>query len=108
MAVGDVDVVTADDRLLRHSKVTTERDYPGEDVVMPSFIVKAEPDTDLYVYWSTIVEAPTFVGTRAELTDHLLRHDHTGPTTLDAVAERFARADARGSSGIPPFDYGTW
>lgn len=73
---------------------------------MPTFIVKAEPDTDLYVLWSTVVDAPTFTGTRAEVTQHLAWQD--GNRSAQQIEQRFARADAHGSSGIPPFNYGTW
>ena len=59
---------------------------------MPSYIVKASPDEDYYVMWSTVVDAPTFAGTRAEMeTCHYL-------TPQDVAPERFARADQYGTS----------
>ena len=58
---------------------------------MPSYIVKASPDEDWYAVWSTIVDAPTYFGTRAELERSI--HD---PREL--APERFARADERGTS----------
>ena len=73
---------------------------------MPTYVIKAEPDVDLYVLWSTVVEAPTFTGTRAEVTQHLIWL--TDNEQAKQIEARFDRADARGSSGIPPFDYGTW
>jgi hypothetical protein len=32
---------------------------------MPSYIVKINPDDDLYVYWSTITDSPHICGERA-------------------------------------------
>lgn len=57
---------------------------------MPSYIVKPDRVRDFYVLWSTIVDAPTAFGTRAELTAEA----DLGPQ----AAERFARADEFGSS----------
>ena len=61
---------------------------------MPSYIVKPDPLRDEYVIWSTIVDAPTAVGTRAELEQLLTMHD--GPEA--AAGERFDRADSAGTS----------
>lgn len=33
---------------------------------MPRFILKATPDRDAYIEWSTVVDAPVGIGTRAE------------------------------------------
>ena len=57
---------------------------------MPSYIVKASPDEDFYVVWSTVVDAPTGWGTRAAL-----EHWRPGP---DTAPERFDRADDNGTS----------
>lgn len=57
---------------------------------MPSYIVKPKPDEDYYVRYSTIVDAPTAAGTRA---DWLARGED--PARLD-------RADASGSSALWP------
>lgn len=57
---------------------------------MPSYIVKADPAVDWYCLWSTVVDAPIDWGTRAELSRDL--HGEAGE------AERFARADERGTS----------
>ena len=34
---------------------------------MPSYILKASPDLDLFCEWSSVVDGPTWVGTRDEL-----------------------------------------
>lgn len=60
---------------------------------MPSYIVKASPDEDWYVRWSTIVDAPCEFGTRAEM--------ERAPG-VDSAPERFARADERGTSADWP------
>lgn len=57
---------------------------------MPSYIVKADRDQDFYVNWSTVVDAPTDWGTRAELEE--------SRQPADVTPERFARADERGTS----------
>ena len=54
---------------------------------MPSFIIKADPDTDLYAEWSTVVESPVKIGTR----EWMLADGRVSPDRLD-------RADAKGSS----------
>lgn len=66
---------------------------------MPRTIIKLAPDEDWYVVWSTIVDAPTYWGTRAELEARPGAH---------ALPERFDRADATGTSaqwGITPEPY---
>jgi hypothetical protein len=55
---------------------------------MPSYIVKAAPDEDLYVEWSTVVDAPIRWGTSDAL---VLRRD------------RKSRADATGTSSFDGF-----
>lgn len=61
---------------------------------MPSFIVKPVADEDFYVTWSTIVDAPTGYGSRAELAESL------GPQ--EGAPERFERADEFGTSMMDP------
>lgn len=61
----------------------------------PRVIFRAAPDQDLYIGWSTICEAPTLLGTRAELLAHGIE------------AERLDRCDARGTSFID-YDFGGW
>jgi hypothetical protein len=70
---------------------------------MPSFIVKATPHDDIYCEWSTVVDAPTFVGTRAEMRDWLLQpKDVPGVGRVSAyesdVDARLARTDQHGTS----------
>lgn len=72
-------------------------------------IIKATPGRDLYIEWSSVVEAPTFIGTRAEVAAYLMRAFRGAEADrLDfeagQVEKRLARADQDGSSGLPPFD----
>lgn len=67
---------------------------------MPSYVLKVARESDQYVYWSTVVEAPTAWGTRADVlamlrdeSDPWLRHD--APHHPD---QRMARADQFGTS----------
>lgn len=62
---------------------------------MPNFIVKAERDQDWYCIWSTVVDAPTYWGSRAELVA-----EHYDPAAV--AAERFKRADQNGTSAKIP------
>jgi hypothetical protein len=53
---------------------------------MPSYIVKADPNEDFYVEWSTVVDAPIRWGTAAEVTarrDRIARADATGTSSFD-------------------------
>jgi hypothetical protein len=59
-------------------------------------IVKASRQEDLYVEWSSTVDGPTFVGTRAETAAYLAATGPAGPT--DPPENRLARADATGTS----------
>jgi hypothetical protein len=63
---------------------------------MGGVIVKASPGEDVYLEWSTVVEAPTFIGTRAEILEYL-RWSSVKSVT-DSPEERLARADETGSS----------
>lgn len=63
---------------------------------MPTYILKASPDEDLYVEWSTIVDCPVGWGTRKET------HAYDPNTNTE---ERLDRADKDGTSalwGNPP------
>lgn len=63
---------------------------------MPRFIIRPEPDRDLYVEWWTVVDAPVGHGTRAEW-----KAEGIAPAHLD-------RADRTGTSAYPPLDDGAW
>lgn len=53
---------------------------------------------DQYVIWSSVVEAPTMWGTRAELTGYLV---NDGIAELQrSIGERFARTDEHGTSSL--------
>jgi hypothetical protein len=69
---------------------------------MPSYIVKVHPDKDEYVYWSTIVDAPLFLGNREDLRGYLL-HDAGGSGGEAASPGRFERADKTGTSSMDGF-----
>jgi hypothetical protein len=56
---------------------------------MPAYLMKCEPDRDLYVEWSTVVDNLTWVGSRAEALrlgqtdeERVARTDRTGTSTL--------------------------
>lgn len=53
---------------------------------MPSYIVKADPDTDLYVEWSTIVDSPIAWGPASHFSNEdpkrLERADRTGSSSM--------------------------
>lgn len=76
---------------------------------MPSIVVKATPERDLYAIWSTIVDSVTFIGTRREMKRHLTVHRDVHAN--DAPEVRLARADVNGTSALypylPPY-YGAW
>lgn len=59
---------------------------------MPSFIVKPKRDEDFYVVYSTVVDAPTGWGARADFESAHMLHPQ------DFAYERFLRADEHGSS----------
>jgi hypothetical protein len=63
---------------------------------MANYIVKIDPNLDAYVYWNTERDAPDYGGTREQITDFLQRVDVT-----EQLDERFARADATGTSAKP-------
>lgn len=58
-------------------------------------IIRVSPDEDLYLEWSSIVEAPTFVGTRTQLLVHL----HRNYQPVETPEQRVDRTDETGSSG---------
>ncbi|MEU0467261.1 hypothetical protein ABZ215_24940 [Amycolatopsis sp. NPDC006131] len=57
---------------------------------MGSCVIKGAKDRDIYCVWSSIVEAPTFIGCRVDMLRHLGRGGE----------ERIARADELGTSMV--------
>lgn len=76
---------------------------------MGAIIVKVAPDRDLYMRWSSVVDAPTHLGTRSEMAEVLL-DDHTRAEVKDGTAAlrveaNLARCDETGTTsriGHPP------
>jgi len=82
---------------------------------MGTIILKVAPDQDLYVAWSSIVEAPVGFGTRAEMLADLRRDWHRAhpdciPRPGTGPEVRLERADATGTSAYRDGDYapGGW
>lgn len=79
---------------------------------MGSFLIKPDPARDLYMEWSSNVDAPTFIGTRKQIRKYLSHQYRTKQARKEwrrnVVDPRLKRADKTGSSGYPPFDYGAW
>lgn len=63
---------------------------------MGRYVIKAARDQDLYMEWSTIVEAPTAIGTRSEILTHL----QSSPRAADHPEVRVTRADLTGTSAL--------
>lgn len=66
---------------------------------MGSTLIKCDPDSDRYVYWSGTVEAPHCHGDRAYVTEYLTRFEHHCGGAAE-IAKRFDRADATGTSSV--------
>lgn len=70
-------------------------------------ILKAEKDRDLYAEWSSVVDGPTFTGTREETLEFMIKY--YGLDKEERSREALERADRTGTSvtvGNPPF--GSW
>lgn len=68
---------------------------------MPREIIKCEPGRDLYMEWSSVVDAPTFIGTRADLAGYLTSDEAGRDRQMpEAVERRLGRADDKGSSAL--------
>lgn len=72
---------------------------------MPSYVIKAARDRDLYAIWSTVVDHVTFVSTRAEVLAILVQEDccqnpHHHPDPLHTPESRMQRADETGTSAL--------
>lgn len=73
---------------------------------MGRIIIKASRDRDLYVDWSTIVEAPAFIGNRPEMLAYLQR-DPLDPSNTPEM--RLRRADSTGTSAAGDYAwFGKW
>jgi hypothetical protein len=80
---------------------------------MGEFVVKAAPDVDLYLIWSTVVDSVCVVGTRAEILAHLwadyrMEHPECTPNPGTGPDARMARADRLGSSAHEPAGMYGW
>ena len=76
---------------------------------MGTIVIKPERDTDLYVGWSTIVEAPVWWGPRAEVTQYLIEDAAKPYGDSTSPEARLARADANGTSALGGFAFfGRW
>lgn len=63
---------------------------------MPSYVLKADQNRDLYVEWSTIVDDATFIGTREEILTYL--QTERPSSGIHAPEARLQRADETGTS----------
>lgn len=81
---------------------------------MPHIVIKAAPNQDAYVYWSTIVEAPIAYGDGGEMLEILTeewQEQHPGMSTdsITDPAARLARADRTGTSAAGGYAFfGAW
>lgn len=62
---------------------------------MGKTIIKPDRSDDFYVEWSSIVEAPTAWGTRAEMLEYMSEQH-------ERAEDRMARVDSRGTSALWP------
>lgn len=69
---------------------------------MGNIVMKEAPDVDFYVEWSSVVEAPTFAGTRAEMLAHI--SSGVDPYLRDDAPHhperRMERVDQTGTSSL--------
>lgn len=75
----------------------------GAGLVVGTYLMKASPDRDLYVQWSTVTDNWTLFGTRAEFVAHLSLENarRYPPVTITPTEEPealLARCDATGTS----------
>ncbi len=69
---------------------------------MAGTVLRESPMTDFYCVWSSVVDAPTFVGNRAEVLTYLARESDPW-LSADAPhrpENRLARADETGTSSL--------
>lgn len=71
------------------------------------FVVKAAPEVDLYMEWSSVADGPTYVGNRVQMLTYLRRMDLG--RCADTPESRLARADADGTcTRHGPDGVGSW
>lgn len=66
---------------------------------MGRFLIKCDPNVDLYLEWSTVVDAPVGVGTREQMENRMntpVRDEVF--MTKQAIESRLQRTDVTGSS----------
>lgn len=74
---------------------------------MGTVILKAAPDRDLFVEWSSVVDGPTVIGTREEMLAFMIEHyGSDGEQRYRASLERADRTGTSAMFGKPPF--GAW
>ena len=73
---------------------------------MPRFILKCDPDIDMYLEWSTVVDAPTAVGTRAQFETLLSTPRHGWFFDKEEeIKKRLDRTDIAGTSTLNDGDW---
>lgn len=75
---------------------------------MPNYLLRQDRETERYIGWSDIVEAPVMVGNRQDAVDWLqqerARHGCLKPCCdNEFIWDRLRRADETGTSAIPGF-----
>jgi len=72
---------------------------------MPSYLLRQDRDTERYIGWSDVVEAPVFYGDRAAAVAWLRQQVKCPEPCCDNefIWDRLRRADDTGTSAIPGF-----
>lgn len=73
---------------------------------MPSYVLRVAPDDPTYVLWSTVVEAPIFMGDEAEMRTYLERFEQRCKEPCcyqKQVLDRLDRANRAGTSSLGGF-----
>lgn len=69
---------------------------------MPTIVMKESPESDYYIGWSSVVDAPVFGGNRAEVLEYLTRS--TDPYLREDAPHhplrRLERADETGTTSL--------
>lgn len=73
---------------------------------MSHIIIKVSPDVDRYVEWSTVLDGPTAIGTRADMLREIMA---TNDQPAGDIEKRLRRADMTGTSAVGTFElFGSW